>query len=545
MSKLFAVSTFTLVGLYALLSIIVLGVCLFTGTSMFIGLGISVVILIIQFLIAPWLTDLTMKWFYKAKFGAELPSYLNEFVDGICAKYKMKRPKFAIIDDGAPNAFTYGRTKNDARVVLTRGIFELLNEEEVKAVVGHEMGHIVHYDMLFMTAAQLVPLILYFIYQVLIDSDNNRSSSSNNNSSGYGELIGIIAYVLYIISQYVILWLSRTREYYADQFSYEETKNPNALAQALVKIGFGLTVNSDSKEEEVEGEEKKKKTRSTKNIGALGIFDSKTSKSLIVTSNNNVNDKDSIKNAMKWEMWNPWAFLYQLQSTHPLISKRLLAISNASKDYGQEPYVVFDLVKPESYVDDFFLEVLIKYLPGFFFLLALIVFAVFMIMENYNYSFLLGGFLGIVGTIFLFIRFKRSHKGGYSPRTIKDLLGEVKVSGVTSVPCELEGTVIGKGDPGCIFNEDFTLKDSTGIIFLDYNQPLWIINKVFALFRSHQYIDKTIKVRGWYRRSPVPYVEIYEYEIDGKVKKIFTYGLTIALYIILLIIFIGLTLLGI
>ena len=159
-SKLFAISTFTLVGLYALLSIIILGVCLFTGISMIYGLLASIIILIIQFLIAPWLTDLSMKWFYKAKFGAEIPNYLNDFVDGICTKYNMKKPQFAIIDDGAPNAFTYGRTKNDARIVLTRGIFELLDEEEIKAVVGHELGHVVHYDMLFMTVAQLVPLIL-------------------------------------------------------------------------------------------------------------------------------------------------------------------------------------------------------------------------------------------------------------------------------------------------------------------------------------------------------------------------------------------------
>ena len=534
--NLLGISTFTLVGLYALLSIIVLGVCLFCGISMYIGLGISLVVLIIQFLIAPWITDLTMRWFYKAKFGAELPTYLNEFVDGICTKYNMKRPKFAIIDDGAPNAFTYGRTKNDARVVLTRGIFELLNPEEVKAVVGHELGHVVHYDMLFMTVAQVVPLVLYFVYQILVDSSDNRSS--NNNNSGYGQLIGIIAYVLYIISQYIILWLSRTREYYADQFSVEETKNPNALAQALVKIGFGLSVNYDSNEVEENG--KKKKVRSTKDVGALGIFDAKTSKSLIVSSNNDVNNKDSIKNAMKWEMWNPWAFIYQLQSTHPLISKRLLAISEVSKDYGQEPYIVFDLVQPESYVDDFFFELVVKYSPGIAFIIGLVLMFVFMVLENYSAGFLSMGIAGVLGTIFLFIRFKRSHRSGYTPRTIKDLLGEVKVSGVTSVPCELEGRVIGKGDPGCIFNEDFTLKDETGIIFLDYNQPLWILNKVFALFKSHQYVEKTIKVRGWYRRSPVPYVEIYQWEVDGQIKKVYTYIFTIIMYVILLLVFLGL-----
>ena len=544
--KLFAISTFTLVGLYALLSVIVLGVCLFTGIDMMIGLGISIAILIIQFLISPWLTDLTMKWFYKAEPNDELPKYLDDFVNSICTKYNMKKPRFYMIDDGAPNAFTYGRTKNDARVVLTRGIFELLEEEEVKTVVGHELGHVVHYDMLFMTVAQLVPLILYFVYQVLIDSNNNSSSNSKDN--GYGQLIGVAAYILYIISQYIILWLSRTREYYADEFSVEETKNPNALAQALVKIGFGLSVNYDEKEENDEKsdekdkkDKKQKKTRSTRDIGALGIFDSKTSKSLIVSSNNNVSDKDGIKNAMKWEMWNPWAFIYQLRSTHPLISKRLLAISNMSKNYNQEPYIVFDLQKPESYMDDFFIELLIKYLPLITFIVGCVVCGYFFAIEQDQLGILSIGIAGILFVVFLFLGFFRSHKGNYKASTVRDLLGEVKVSGVTSVACELEGTVIGKGDPGCIFSEDFTLKDDTGIIFLDYNQPMWILNKIFALFRSHKYVDKTIKVKGWYRRSPVPYVEIYEWEVDGTKKKVFTYALTIAFYIVLLLLFIGVT----
>lgn len=543
--NLFGISIFTLVGLYALLSVILLGACLVTGISIYIGLGVSAIVLLIQFLIAPWLTDLTVRWFYKAKFGAEIPKYLEDFIESVCTKYNVKRPKIAIIDDGAPNAFTYGRTKRDARLVLTRGIFELLNEEEVKAVVGHELGHVVHYDMLFMTVAQLVPLVLYFVYQVLIDSKSN----SNSDDKGYGQIIGIIAYVLYIISQYIILWLSRTREYYADQFSVQETKNPNALAEALVKIGFGLSVNTNQEENKDE-KEKKKKTRSAKDIGALGIFDAKTSKSLIVASNNDVDDKASIKNAMKWEMWNPWAIIYQLKSTHPLISKRLIAISEVSEEYGQKPYIVFDLKKEESYVDDFLIELLIKYLPIIFFIAAIIVFIVFTNLDfnnldNEKLAFLIPGILGIIGTILSFVKFKRSHRSGYTSKTVRDLLGEVKVSGVTSIPCCLEGTVIGKGDPGCIFNEDFTLRDKTGIIFLDYNQPMFILNKIFALFKSHKYIDKVIKVKGWYRRSPIPYVEIYQYEIDGKVKKVYTYAFSLVLYIILLIAFIVVTALGI
>ena len=167
--NLLGISMLTLAGLYIFLSVIIIGVFLFTGLPVSMGILVSIIIVIIQFLIAPWLTDLSMKWFYKVNFNPELPDYLNRFIDEITTKYNMKRPRLGFIDDGAPNAFTYGRTKNDARIVITRGILELLTEEEVKAVVGHELGHVVHYDMLFMTAAQLVPLILYFIYQVCLE----------------------------------------------------------------------------------------------------------------------------------------------------------------------------------------------------------------------------------------------------------------------------------------------------------------------------------------------------------------------------------------
>ncbi len=518
MKNLFAVSTMTLVGLYALLSIVILAVCLIAEVPMIYGVGASAIILVIQFLISPFITDITIRWFYKAHFDAEIPEYLRKFIEEVCKQENMKYPRIGVIDDGAPNAFTYGHTKNDARVVITRGLMELLDEDEVKAVVAHELGHATHYDMLFMTVAQLVPLVLYFIYLTLTDNDNNKD--------GKGAIVGLVAYILYIISEYIILWLSRTREYYADEFSVKTTKNPNSLASALVKVGFGLSLQGDNK-------------KSTSKLGALGIFDSKTSKSLVVSTNNNQDDKSSILNAMKWEMWNPWAFFYQLQSTHPLISKRLIAISKYSNEFGQEPYIKFDLQRPESYVDDFIIEVIIKFLPVFLILLTLVL---MFVLEDYTIMVI--GIGGILSTLSLFLLFNRTHRKGYTKTTVRDLLGEVKVSGVTSISCELEGEIIGKGNPGCIFSEDFIIKDETGIIFLDYNQPLWIINKVFALFKSEQYFNKIVKVKGWYRRSPVPYIEIYEYEVDGKKKKVFTYALTKTFYFILLFIFIAVLVLG-
>ena len=519
--SLVGVSLLTISGLYFLLAAIIILITIFTGIPPIYGIISSIIILILQFLISPFITDLVMKLFYKAEFGYELPENIKQFVISICNENQMKYPKIGFINDGAPNAFTYGHTKNDARVVITRGILELLDEEEAKSVIAHELGHASHYDMLFMTVAQLVPLVLYGIYETFTNIDNKNSSKSNNNGGGYSALIALVAYVLYVISNYIVLSLSRTREYYADSFSIEATKNPNALANALVKIGYGLsTVPSTSK-------------HSVAKSNTLGIFDAKNSKSLVVSSYENGRIvKDDIKQAMKWEQWNIWAKWYEFNSTHPLISNRLLAISKRSSEFNQEPYIVFDLQKPESYLDDFFLELLINFLPSISLIIGFIT-VIFTALLEKNPRYALGTTL-ILSTLFSYIRFKRRYRSGnFKETNVRNLLGEIKVSDITSIPCTLEGSIIGRGNPGCIFNEDFVIKDETGIIFLDYNQPIHVVNKIFALFYSQEYFDKKIKVTGWYRRSPVPYVELKTMEIDGKVKKVYTYATNLALYAIL------------
>ena len=67
---------------------------------------------------------------------------------------------------------------------------------------------------------------------------------------------------------------------------------------------------------------------------------------------------------MQWDLWNPWATFYELNSTHPLIAHRLQYLSDQGAAMGQEPYIVFDRRKPESYWDDFAVDVLVMLLPA-------------------------------------------------------------------------------------------------------------------------------------------------------------------------------------
>ena len=123
-------------------------------------------------------------------------------------------------------------------------------------------------------------------------------------------------------------------------------------------------------------------------------------------------------------------------------------------------------------------------------------------------------------------------------------LGEVKVSNVTSIPCVLKGTFIGRGTPGYIFSEDFVLRDETGIIFIDYKQPISIMNFFFGLFKAKKYINKEVEIKGWYKRSPVPYVELYKMAVDGKKKTCYTYPFMKVFPFLLIICGIVFTILG-
>ena len=520
MKKLFSVSLLTVTVLYGLLVALAVGICLICGVSILPALIAGIIVLSLQFLISPWLMDLTTKWLYKADFDAEIPAYLKKFIEDVCKKHKIKYPKIGVVNDGAPNCYTYGRTKKSARIIITRGVFDLLSEDEVKSVIGHELGHVAHYDMLVMTVAQLLPIVFYAIYEMCIDTNSN----DDNNYSSY---IAIAAYILYIISQYIVLWLSRTREYYADSFSVEETKDPESLAEALVKIGFGLTVanNEDNKNEK---DKKSDNKASASTVRGLGIFDKNTSKTLIACSSEDGMStkvsKKAIKNAMKWEKWNYWAKWYEINSTHPLISKRLEAISERCEEFKQKPYIVFDLKKDANYGKMFFFEFLLVLIPTLAFIATITFLLLFLNDRNtvwFKYAMCICGFIA-VGFEYILFRVKYRKKD-FKKSTVEELLGETKVSGITPVECELKGSVIGRGDPGYIFSEDFVIRDKTGIMFLDYKQPLWLVNKIFAYFKAKTFIDKEVIVKGWYRRSPVPYVEIFTIEMDGKKKKVITY----------------------
>ncbi len=475
----------------------------------FIFIG-SALALVLSFALGPWFTDLSLGWFHSFHWAApsDLPEGLRRFIEKVCGERSIPFPRVGILEDGNPNAFTYGHHPGNARLVFTRGLMEILEPEELEAVAAHELGHVVHWDMLVMTAAALVPMVLYSIYRVCLRQ--RRSSSRGGKGRGGIVLIGLAAFVLYHITEYVVLFLSRVREYYADRFAGEATRQPNRLASALVKIAYGLAGSRrDEKEEESSGQQ---------TLRPLGIFDPVGALGLVTASLTRAGapSKENILGAMQWDLWNPWAGYYELGSTHPLPARRLEALGRQAAAYGQEPFVLFDEKKPESYWDEFFVDLFYLWLPW--------ILAAAAAASNYFSG--VQGCLGWLGTaaggaagwaVGNLLRLWFKYGGGFCPdMTVSALLKKVKVSAVRGVPAALRGKVIGRGVPGFILSEDLVLQDETGFILLDYRQPLALFQWIFAIRRVPQLIGEEVSVKGWYRRAPVPYLELRTLTAGGE-----------------------------
>lgn len=488
------------------------------------ALSIALVISLFSFIISPWILDWTLSWLYKTQKHAfdHLPEHLQKFIDQTTKTQGIKSPTIHLILDGSPQAFTYGHTPGNARIVLSTGLIKLLSEKELEAVVAHEIGHAVHWDISFMSCAQVYPTLFYHLYQI------SRSKKADSDSKS--ARISALVYVMYLISEYIVLALSRVRELHADRFAAQLQQNPHYLSSALVKIGYGLIHGPETEKEEGE--------KSNKHFEALSIMGINSGGSLMLPPKKDTSapDKEGLQDAMKWDLWNPWSGWYELQSTHPLIAKRLRYLGEQSKAMGQSPYIIFPHKKPESYWDEFLVDIVIHLLPIIAFIgfpFAHMVQHALILMSGHGFdsyhtifsalelhgdqSFGLGliGFgLGLfIRSLFLYPR------RTFMDMSIASLLKKVKVSAVRPVPCVLKGTIIGKGNPGSYFSDDFYIQDKTGMIYLDHRTPLSIMEFFFGLTKSKKYIGKEVTIIGWYRRAPVPYVEIKSLSCDDNSEK--------------------------
>ena len=222
----------TLAVIFGLSTLVFTVIMSLAGVFDFLTLGIIVVAFnILQWLISPYLVGAIYR---VRELQANENPQLHQMVESLSEKSKISKPKLMLSQIPIPNAFAYGSPLTGNRVAVTTGLLESLNESEVEAVIGHELGHLKHRDVQVMMVVSFLPALFYYIGFSLMLSSMYRG---RRDDSGGSALIGIGFMIFSWILNMFILYLSRLREYYADRHSVSVVDNGGQkLSMGLAKI---------------------------------------------------------------------------------------------------------------------------------------------------------------------------------------------------------------------------------------------------------------------------------------------------------------------
>lgn len=166
---------------------------------------------------------------------------LYRMVENLAITNGMPMPKVYVVDDPAPNAFATGRDPQHAHVAATTGLLEIMDDRELEAVMAHELGHVQNYDIRVMMIVFGLVSAIGLIADVLVRMFW-FSGSDNRPSNPIFLVIGIVAAITApIVAMLVQAGVSRQREYLADATGAMTTRDPEALAGALEKLGVAGT----------------------------------------------------------------------------------------------------------------------------------------------------------------------------------------------------------------------------------------------------------------------------------------------------------------
>jgi heat shock protein HtpX len=159
---------------------------------------------------------------------------LHAMIERLCIQADLPKPRIAVADTHVPNAFATGRSQKSATVCATTGIMRTLSPSELEGVMAHELAHVKHRDVLIITIASffasIAAMIMQFGFFFGGDDDENPSIL----------VVLLVSFVVYIVSFFLMLALSRYREFAADRGAAIVTGRPSALASALVKVSGAM-----------------------------------------------------------------------------------------------------------------------------------------------------------------------------------------------------------------------------------------------------------------------------------------------------------------
>ncbi len=296
--------------IYVLVTMV--GWMLGAGSFLLYG-GLAVALMGIQFVVGPRIVEWSMKVRYVNR--GEAPE-LHQMVEELAGKAGIPKPRVGVSPSGIPNAFAFGRGRGSSSVCVTRGLLGILGKEELRGVLGHEISHIRNRDVAVITLVSVVPTIAWYIaWSTMFSGGRDRGNAA---------LLGAAAFGIYFITNLLVLYLSRIREYYADRGSVALGSRPHELASALYKLVYG---GAKAGKEELKGVEGMKAffasdpSRAMKELGDLKALDADLSGHI---------DREELEAVRgKKPRLSGADRLFEAMSTHPNMLKRVAALAEA------------------------------------------------------------------------------------------------------------------------------------------------------------------------------------------------------------------------
>jgi heat shock protein HtpX len=210
----------------------------FVGVLLAAGAGVVTMVVVIGALTLAqlFLSDkLALRAMGAKEVSPEEAPGLHAMIERLCIQADLPKPKIAVADTDVPNAFAIGRSQKSATVCATTGIMRALSPAELEGVMAHELAHVKHRDVLIMTVASFFASVAATIAQF------SFFFGGDGDDEGPGALvILLVSLLVYVISFFLMLALSRYREFAADRGAAIVTGRPSALAAALVRISGAM-----------------------------------------------------------------------------------------------------------------------------------------------------------------------------------------------------------------------------------------------------------------------------------------------------------------
>ena len=242
------------------LSIVLAGIGVFVGTAYLFAylfgmplvassvvlsaVAFTVILILFQWLISPYLINAL----YRTRPPrSDYEKRVEEALREVARRSGIKTPKLRIAETSIPNAFSYGSPLAGSYVAVTRGLLDLMPFDEVRAVLGHEVGHLRHRDVSWILALSVIPLAVYYLGQMLIWSGILGGWGGGEGERGGGQvsgglilaLVGMVLVAVSVLFRFLVGNFNRLREYYADANSAMVT-SPRLIQRALARLHLAV-----------------------------------------------------------------------------------------------------------------------------------------------------------------------------------------------------------------------------------------------------------------------------------------------------------------